>query len=112
MKTAIGMIAALMMSAPALAEEFGDLVDPTRPFSAETGVPVSGGLVLQSTLVSPGRKLAIINGRTLGLGDKLGNAVVAEIRSNEVMLWDGQRKVHLLVVPPLKTQKDTAHAPR
>lgn len=112
MKTAIGMVAVFMMSSLASANDFGTLVDPTRPFTAESGVVASGGLVLQSTLVSAGRKLAIINGQTLGVGAKVGKAVIAEIRPNEVVLWDGQRAVHLRVVPALKTQKDTANAVR
>lgn len=111
MKTALGMIAALMMGEAGMADD-GALMDPTRPFTAEAEVFTPGVPVLQSTLVSPGRKLAIINGQTLGLGAKLGKAVIADIRPNEVVLWEAGRTVYLRVVPTLKTGKDPTHAVR
>ncbi len=73
----------------ALAE---NLSDPTRPpvalgFAQEANIPVStSGPVLQSVLISPGRMVAIINGQTVKLGEKFGDAYVVKITETEVVL--------------------------
>lgn len=72
------------------------LRDPTRPpvslgavnsnATAATAAPV-----LQSVLISPGRKVAVINGETVQVGDRLGDARVTKITEGEVVLVrDGQ----------------------
>jgi MSHA biogenesis protein MshK len=82
------------------------LADPTRP-PAETmpaqaagqpnASPVSSEPVLQSILTphtGKGRARAIIDGQTVFVGDKFGDAVVAEIGGNEVVLRaNGKRRV-------------------
>ena len=70
------------------------LRDPTRPafFPGRTGV---GGIVsrgrdaewvLQSVLLSPERRYAIINGEVLALGGSVGGAELVAIREGEVTL--------------------------
>ncbi|MGH8739596.1 MAG: MSHA biogenesis protein MshK [Burkholderiales bacterium] len=85
------MIAAcgLLAASAALAQ---GLADPTRPpsFSGEVSrsaaAPASR---LQSVLISPGRKLAVIDGRTVALGERVGDATVYAIAPNEVTLQKG-----------------------
>ena len=52
--------------------------DPTRPAvgipAPAANDPASGPLVLQSTLVSPRQRVAIINGQRLRPGDRIGDA--------------------------------------
>lgn len=87
--------ACLLFSVLAQAE---NLPDPTQP-SGSQGYQDAGdggnvGLPkLQSVLISPtakGRRLAIINGQTLRIGEKLGGAVLIRISETEVALRNGQ----------------------
>lgn len=73
-----------------------NLVDPTRPpavteSASQSGVaaPVAGP-ELQSILISPTRKVAIISGQSVMLGEKFGEARVVKITENEVVLRNGQ----------------------
>ena len=77
------------------------LVDPMRPSYVRQGPPVRAGLVLQSTVVAGARKYAIINGRLLREGDRIGRARVIEIRRNEAIVQKGKRRITLRVMPRL-----------
>lgn len=88
------------------ADAWGGLPDPTRPPSLGART-TEGGSALQTTLVSPTRKLAIINGRTVGLGDTIGGSVVTDIRSYEVVLKTSSGGVTTLrLMPPLNNAKN------
>jgi MSHA biogenesis protein MshK len=70
------------------------LRDPTRPafFSGRTGESGSrrnAEWVLQSVLLSPERRYAIINGEVLALGGSVGGAELVAIREGEVTLRTG-----------------------
>lgn len=92
--------------APAYAAAGDSLVgppDPTRPSSAlsdgdgvTTGVH---GLVLQSVLIAPQRRLAVINGRTLAVGERIGDATVAAIQPHEVVVKRASGELTLRLVP-------------
>lgn len=83
------MLAALGISSIAAGQ---NLSDPTMPpaalRSAQEGnpLPAISGPVLQSVLVSPGRKVAIISGQTVNLGEKYDDARVINITESEVTL--------------------------
>lgn len=74
------------------------LVDPTMPdsYKANNSVVMSSQTleaegsryewVLNSTLISPSHKLAIINGKQLNLGDEINGAIVKKIAHQQVML--------------------------
>ncbi|MGH8640126.1 MAG: hypothetical protein ACRET6_00365 [Burkholderiales bacterium] len=67
--------------------------DPTRPpasFGAgEPDTGDGGGIMLQSVLISPVQRAAIINGVLVRLGEKYGDAVLIEVAENEVVLRSG-----------------------
>jgi MSHA biogenesis protein MshK len=67
------------------------LSDPTRPpsFSPATENPRNEASRLQSVLISPGRKLAVIDGRTVKLGERVGDARVVAIAPAQVILQRG-----------------------
>lgn len=88
---------AMLTAAPAQAAD-ATFPDPTRPLAYEGG----GGLVLQTTVVSAQRRFAVISGRTVRIGDKIGGATVAAIRPFEVVLTTGQRSRVLRAVPAAK----------
>lgn len=79
-----------------------NLPDPTRPAGmSAAAVRQSGGAALQTTIVSPGRSLAVINGRTVSVGDRIGDATIVEIRPYEVVLRSRTGIKVMRMVPPL-----------
>jgi len=87
-----------------------NLPDPTRPASFR-GTSASGDRSgLQTTVVSPSRSFAIINGRTFSVGDKVGDAVIVEIRPYEVTLRSkaGTTKTIRMMPPLTRTITKTA----
>lgn len=99
--------------APAQAQA---LVDPTRPPNAPApGEPegAPGGTQLQSVLISPGRRLAVINGAMVPLGGMVGEAKVVKITETEVVLQKGDETEVLKLFPgvdkqPVKRGSDRA----
>jgi len=83
----------LALLAPALAVA-QILIDPTRPpagylaTEADAG-EAGGGLMLQSVMISPTQKAAIINGVVVKLGAKYGDAVLTRVAEREVVLRSG-----------------------
>ncbi len=80
--------------------------DPTRPPSgfgaggadadiADTG----GGMTLQSVMISPAGRAAIISGVTVKLGEKYGDAVLVKVAESEVVLKTGTTSQVLKLYP-------------
>lgn len=95
------------------------LPDPTRPSGASMndGLGAAGaaasGPVLQSVLVSPNRRVAVINGQSVAVGDRIGEARVAKITETEVTLAQGgQMQVLRLFVQVEKKLSQTASRPQ
>jgi len=91
-------------SAALAADTFDGLADPTRPSfgrasAADEGRGV-GGLVLQSVLVSPERRIAVINGTRVTVGGRVGNALVTEIEPYAVTLQRESGLLRLTLLPP------------
>jgi MSHA biogenesis protein MshK len=87
----------------AAAADVGDLPDPTNPSGhAGAGAASSG---VQSILITPRRKQAVIHGRTVRVGDRVGDAVVVDIQPYEVILNRGGRESRMRLVPRLEKQK-------
>ena len=84
--------------------------DPTRPpdgFAAgDPGAAgdAGGGLVLQSVMISPSRKAAIINGEMVRLGEKYGDAVLIKVTENEVVLKSGNATQVLKMYPGVENK--------
>ena len=101
------LLGVLAMSGAASAEV---LVDPTRPpnamISAEARMSAeSTGPVLQSVLVSRGRKIAIISGKEVRENDKFNGARVVRISDTEVVLRSGKQVQTLKLFPDGGKQK-------
>ncbi|MGH8752104.1 MAG: MSHA biogenesis protein MshK [Burkholderiales bacterium] len=90
----------LLACAAAQAE---NLPDPTRP--AETSEALARGVrsgpVLQSVLISPLRKAAIISGETVQLGGSYGSAKLIKISESEVVLSKGSSLQTLKLFPDI-----------
>jgi MSHA biogenesis protein MshK len=84
------------------------LPDPTRPVEEPAGVATGGGggPQVQSILLSPTRKLAVIDGQVYRVGAKFDGAVVREIRPDAVVLVDASgRTQRLQLLPRIKNQQ-------
>ena len=106
---------ALLCAAPftALAQA---LPDPTKP-PAEISAPVSEVATpkdsgLQSIIISPARRAAIINGETVELGAKLGDATLIEISEGHVVLESAQGRQVLTLFPGVDIKKKELLPPK
>ena len=121
--TVIGRLTllALLPLLPVMADAQA-LIDPTRPPDAPLSVEgavaeARKGPQLQSVLVSDnGRRVAVIDGRTVRVGDRIGNASVAGIAGTSVVLQRGKAMETLRLYPrqdaqaPGKAGKKRAYA--
>lgn len=84
-----------------LAGNASALNDPTRPtdpalyFAGNN----AGGWALQSILFSDDRRIAIINGKRVQEGDRIGSARVARIQDSQVVLKTRGRTLKLKLRP-------------
>jgi MSHA biogenesis protein MshK len=97
----------------------GTLMDPTRPPSVDTealGAPAAQpGPRLQSVLISPSRRVAVIDGSAVGVGGKVGDATVASISEGAVVLnFPGRRSetLQLITAVDKKERRPAAEAVR
>ena len=102
----IAAAALLLVSGAHASEELSKLPDPTRPYrpGAETlagARETVTGPELQSTMISPTFRRAIISGRTYKQGDRIDGAVITVIQSYEVTLKQGGRETRLRLLPRL-----------
>jgi len=61
-------------------------------------VPLPFDAVLGTILHSPDRKLAIVNGRIVGIGDEVNGAPIVDITPTAVLLRDAQGRLRSLAV--------------
>jgi MSHA biogenesis protein MshK len=80
---------ALMLCAASAAAQMNDPTRPPASFGAGEADAGDGGIMLQSVLISPIQRAAIINGVLVRLGEKYGDAVLIEVTENEVVLRGG-----------------------
>lgn len=90
------------------------LADPTRPPEAVTAPhqggaaqPGAAGPVLQSILISPTRREAIVDGRTVRVGDRIGDARVTGIAEGRLTLRTGGATQTLSLYPELRKQPNS-----
>ena len=94
---------ALAFAAPALAQP--DLDDPMRPPGPRTQEPTPSageriaGLNLTSTVVAPNRRIAVIDGRRLRIGDAVAGARIVAIEPAAVRLRAEGRSYTLRLLP-------------
>jgi MSHA biogenesis protein MshK len=81
--------------------------DPTRPATFTPGAaPVPTGRPrLESVLIAPDRRIAVISGQRVQLGDRIGGAQVVSITESAVVLRSDQSSETLLLFPQLKRNR-------
>lgn len=77
---------ALLAAAGASAAPFADPTRPPGAAEATGGAAAQSGLRLESVLLSPQRKLAVISGQEVRLGGRLGEARVVRITPTGVAI--------------------------
>jgi len=100
-------------AAQALAAEM--LPDPTRPpvgAGVEApGAPVAAaGPVLQSVMIRPGRRAAVISGQLVVEGERFGDAKLVKVSEGEVVLIGPEGRQTLKLFPGV--EKQFARPPR
>lgn len=109
-----GLAALLAMGSATAADDFlVGLPDPTRPSAPGerlVAVEARSGFLLQTTTISPGRRTAVINGKTLAEGERIGGAKLVAINSHEVTLSQNGRDVYLRLMPALVKQRTITEA--
>jgi len=104
--SALHLACCLLPSAFCYAEE---LPDPTRP-PASIAAPVAASSVeaapapagLQSIIISKTRRAAIIDGETVELGGKHGDAKLVEVNEGSVILQGAQGRQVMTLFPDVK----------
>ena len=102
LRTAILLAAMAGLTGVAVAQT---LVDPTRPPGALAdmgGGEAAGGPVLQSEMLSPGRKVAVISGETVVLGGRYGEARLVSVTETEAVLKNGAETTVLKLYPQVE----------
>lgn len=92
------------MAMAACAAAAAPFPDPTRPPGATQAGPSGGGaeapaLRLESVLIAPDRRIAVINGQAVRVGQKVGDARVVRITETEVALREGAATQVLKLFP-------------
>lgn len=104
MAHALRQAGVLLVAAWALPAAAESLPDPTRPpallmapAGEEAAEEPGGGLVLQSVLIAPDRRAAVIGGRAVPLGAKVAGFTLAAVNETEVTLTgpEGRRTLKL-----------------
>lgn len=105
----------LWLALPACVFAQQKVPDPTRPpTSAEIEAWLGNGagserdapFRLQSILLAPGRRVAIIDGKRLRPGETLDNATVTTIEPGRVVLERGDETIELNIETHLTKDKD------
>ena len=108
----------LCLTLPALAIE--SLPDPTKPAvdipnASETGegveknsAPIPKKQGLQSVIISSQHRAAVINGETVALGGKFGDATLVEVRPDSVVLQGVQGRRVMELFPEVHFTKAEA----
>lgn len=93
----------LLLAWPALGAPFAD---PTRPPIAAEPAGISGGSLgaprLESVLIAPDRRIAVIDGQQVTLGARIAGGQVVRITETEVVIRGAERLETLRLFPESK----------
>jgi len=91
---------------PFAAQAAETLRDPTRPpavlYVPDDGAGIETGPVLQSVLISQGRRTAVISGRSVKVGDRFDDGRVIRINETDVVLKTGSGLQTLKLFPDVE----------
>lgn len=106
-KIIFGIVTAMLSCVSIATFAFSDPTQPPGPVTKARAAPSRPtGPVLQSTLVSPQRRIAVISGKRVQVGDTVNGATVTEISQYEVRLRQGGRETTLRLLPKLNKEQE------
>ena len=117
MATGLKMFSATLLLCLAQAAAAETLPDPTRPSidlgssgagGAGDAVPAEAAPGLQSIIISPQYRAAIINGETVSLGGRSGDSRLVEVRENSVVLENAHGRRVMELFPRVNIKKNEA----
>ena len=92
--THLAAIALTLISASSLCLADELFRDPTRPYTAaEHSAASSPRFIVNAIIVSDERRVAIVNGRRVGVGGSLGGATVIAIEKDQLILEIGGKRI-------------------
>lgn len=101
------LAAALLVPAAVSAQKL--TVDPMRPpagiGAADAERDAGGGMRLQTVMISPTQRAAIISGVMVKLGEKYGDAVLVRVAESEVVLKRGNVQQVLKIHPDVELRE-------
>lgn len=112
----ICLVGMLLCAAPGIAPA-ESLPDPTHPPAEISAPPALTGQAapesnrLQSVIISPTRRAAIINGQTVELGAQQGDARLVEVSESGVILQGSQGRQVLALFPGVEIRKSEIFLP-
>lgn len=97
----VSVVCPLVLALSALPAAAQALPDPTRPAVGDhvaAGAPAARARVLQSVLVSAGRRVAVIDGQLVPIGGRVGPYRLVRVEADSVVLQGpgGSRTLRLL----------------
>ena len=94
----------LLAAATAHGAPFADPMRPPTVFESATP-SASGGPRLESVLIAPDRRVAVINGQQVSVGGRIGAGQVVSITESEVVLRSAEGTATLRLVPEFATRQ-------
>ena len=110
-------ITALLAALASAAAQAAPFADPTRPPNAApeaaSGVAAAAeGPRLESVLIAPNRRIAVISGQAVPLGGKYGEARLVRVSESEVVLQNGGQRETLKLFPGVEKKSRPARTTR
>lgn len=102
MTRAAAILLAVLASGGAHAAPFADPTRPPNASGAEGGPAALAGPRLESVLIAPNRRIAVINGLPVSVGGMYGEARVVRISETEVVLQSGDQRETLRLFPDVE----------
>lgn len=102
-------LAATLAAMAACAAQAAPFADPTQPPAAVTGEPVAaGGLRVESILIAPDRRLAVVGGQQVTVGSRISAGTVVRISETEVVVRGSDGEQTLKLIPEFAAKKGGA----
>lgn len=91
--TSLAIVALMLTFVCSVSRADESFRDPTRPYTAKiAGVTTAPRFVVNAIIISSDRRVAIVNGRRVGIGGSVGAATVVAIEKHQLILEvDGKR---------------------
>jgi MSHA biogenesis protein MshK len=97
MRRLVTMLAASLLAPVAHAAPFADPTQP--PVVSDSIGATSGGTRIESILIAPDRRVAVISGQQVTIGSRIGSGTVVRITETEVVVRGAEGEQTLKLFP-------------